>query len=83
MCVMCTKGISMIKVGNIVTVETVEKHLREILIFSNYILYLLLNGNLPVEFPGHRGPDNLTRIKSGVHSSQDEFSSILIGWLTG
>lgn len=70
----------MIKVGNIVTVE---KHLREILIFSNYILYLLLNGNLPVEFPGHRGPDNLTRIKSGVHSSQDELSSILIGWLTG
>lgn len=44
-------------------------------------LYLLLDGNLPVQFPGDRGSDDLTRIKLGVHTSKDELSTILVGWL--
>lgn len=46
-------------------------------------LYLLLNGNLPVHFLGDRGPDDLTGIKLGVHTSQDELPTVLMGWLAG
>lgn len=46
-------------------------------------LYLLLNGNLPVHFLGDRRPDDLTGIQLGVHTSQDELSTILMGWLAG
>lgn len=45
------------------------------------LLYLLLNGNLPVQFLGDRGPDDLTRIKLVVHTAQDELSAVLTGWL--
>ena len=56
---------------------------RGCIIQRNRPLYLLLDGNLPVQFLGDRGPDDLTRIKLGVHTAQDELSTILIGWLAG
>lgn len=52
-------------------------------IHRNFPLYLLIDGNLPVHFPSDWSPDDLTRIKLCVHTSQDELSTILIGWLAG
>lgn len=49
----------------------------------NCPLYVLLDGNLPVQLPGDRGPDNLTRTELSVHASQDKLSTILISWLSG
>ena len=67
--------------------QEILSHWRNILgvsiIHRNFLLYLLIDGNLPVHFPSDWGPYDLTRIKLGVHTSQDELPTILICWLAG
>lgn len=67
--------------------QEILSHWRNILgvsiIHRNFLLYLLIDGNLPVHFLSDWGPYDLTRIKLGVHTSQDELPTILIGWLAG
>lgn len=59
-----------------------EKHPRvSLTLWHSLLLYSLLNGNLPVQFLGDRGPDDLTGVKPLVHTAQDELSAVQTGWL--